>query len=120
MNRSSNQLRQATMGGVIAVTNKDGGTKLFGITAGHFLLQESCLGRPVELSDSFTEDHLSSEEDSYELDPSLFECNAEEKYRPSGRDGDMPGVVGALVNWSRVGNLSAASHTKLEDRPNLD
>jgi hypothetical protein len=120
MNGISHGLRKATMGGVIVVADKKGEVKLFGMTAGHFLLQESYEESQDEVSDDL-EDDFYIEEEAFELDLSSFDANIEEEeILPHEGAEDKCDDKAALLGWSKIGELSVASHTYLEDERNLD
>ncbi|KAH8592678.1 hypothetical protein B0O99DRAFT_597106 [Bisporella sp. PMI_857] len=120
MNGHSHGMRRATMGGIIMVIDRKEGMRLFGMTAGHFLLERPCDESEDKLSDNMDDDFYA--EESFELDLSSIKTNLEEEEEilPPAEAEDERGKKADLNKWSKVGKLSAASHTSLEDGRNLD
>ncbi|CZR62773.1 uncharacterized protein PAC_12670 [Phialocephala subalpina] len=108
MNGSFPEHPKATLGGVIAVTDKQGRTKLYGMTAGHSFLQGMHEDSQGEFSED-EEDDVYVDEDSFELDLSSFigDIGMEGKLQLGGT-GDTRNEKS--VPWSKLGHLSVASH----------
>ncbi len=120
MSEHSQRIHKATLGGIVVVTDKKGQRTLFGMTAGHFLQQQ-----PYDLSEDELSDDVDDEfhaEESFELDPSSIEVKVEEEKEalPVGGSEDEHGRKADLNKWSKLGRLSKASHTCLEDGRNFD
>ena len=120
MSGHSHEMRKSTMGGIIMVVDKKGEAKLFGMTAGHFLLQGSYYENEDEIIDDL-DDGIDAEE-SYELDLSNIEADMEneDKTPPLTKVEENCDKKADLNKWSKVGKLSESSHIYLEDGRNLD
>lgn len=121
MNETLRGLRKATIGGIITVKDREGETKLFGMTSGHFLFRETYQGYQDEFGEDLEDDNDDSyhdfydEEESFELD--LDSLDADIDTAPDGIDGVERDDS---VVWSKIGDLLLASHTCLEEGRNLD
>lgn len=109
--------RKATVGGIIMLTDEQGDNTLFGMTAGHFLLQETYDEEDDEIREDLSDGFCSEE---FELDFSAFDATElEETFAPAHAWDSLSSELD-MSNWSRLGRLSEASHETQDEDKNMD
>jgi hypothetical protein len=118
--------RYATLGGIVMVTGLGRNHFLFGMTAGHAMLDKEDDEDPEKLKD---EDDTGSEGDGYLLEEdNYFELDiatvGEQYITPIGSPEATRQRVDQGeqndVQWSPIGHISATSHDNPEEEPDLD
>jgi hypothetical protein len=112
----------ATIGGLIKVLDREGDSTLFGITAGHFLVQEEYAEYTEgENSSDDLEVITSDDEELYELDLSSLEDETRSEYDTLAQNTESSAHPQQNIDeLSKIGSIYKASHDGLQDGPNLD
>ncbi|KAF7940501.1 uncharacterized protein EAE98_000628 [Botrytis deweyae] len=116
MNGSSHEVQQATIRGNIQVVDKNGKSKLYGMTAGHFLFPELYGNDEQGTADDLSDE---STEEDFQLELGSINDSLGGKTQPLGK-GARSARRGSICKSRIIGNLSDPSHTSFGNERNLD